>query len=118
MQDESNKVHLIETKVDTFARHPFFVQNCAYPQSQRTQTLSSSCPSSANTPRSSLTVGMPNEERARPPPEPPPAGASLASLVTSTHKSPPASTQVKTAAALGKAYAPERGTVAMSGHSR
>ena len=65
-----------------------------------------------------VNINMTNEERPRPPPEPPPAGASLASLVTSTHKSPPASTQVKNAAALGKAYAPERGTVAMSGHSR
>lgn len=104
MQDESNKVHLIETKVDTFARHPFFVQNCPNPQSE----------AQLSRPFAIMT----NEERPRPPPEPPPAGASLASLVTSTHKSPPASTQVKNAAALGKAYAPERGTVAMSGHSR
>ena len=32
MQDESNKVHLIETEVDTFARLPFFIQNSGAPQ--------------------------------------------------------------------------------------
>ena len=104
MQDESNKVHLIETKVDTFAVIRFSSRIVHTHRAKHRLSRPFAI--------------MPNEERPRPPPEPPPAGASLASLVTSTHKSPPASTQVKTAAALGKAYAPERGTVAMSGHSR
>ena len=71
MQDESNKVHLIETEVDTFARHPFFVQNrpTEIPTARTHDPHAPPAPRRPRLPRSSLTVGlvnMPNEERARP----------------------------------------------------